>query len=60
PYSWVIRVAPTGSKASPNVRYARQKSAKVHVQTLLVREPGGLAIDRSAAAAGPHREGEEP
>jgi len=31
-----------------------------HVQTLLVREPGDLASDRSAAAAGPHREGEEP
>jgi hypothetical protein len=31
-----------------------------HVQTLLAREPGDLAIDRSAIAAGPHREGEEP
>src|SRR5262245_54063027 len=31
-----------------------------HVQTLLAREPGDLAIDRSATAAGPHREGEEP
>ena len=31
-----------------------------HVQTLLAREPGDLAIDRLAAAAGPHREGEEP
>jgi hypothetical protein len=31
-----------------------------HVQTLLVREPGDLASDRSAEAAGPHREGEEP
>ena len=31
-----------------------------HVQTLLAREPGDLAIDRSAEAAGPHREGEEP
>ena len=28
--------------------------------TLLVREPGDLAVDRSAIAAGPHREGEEP
>jgi hypothetical protein len=25
-----------------------------HVQTLLAREPGDLAIDRSATAAGPH------
>ena len=31
-----------------------------HVQTLFAREPGDLAIDRSATAAGPHREGEEP
>jgi len=31
-----------------------------HVQTLLAREPGDLAIGRSAIAAGPHREGEEP
>jgi hypothetical protein len=31
-----------------------------HVQTLLAREPGDLTLDRSAAAAGPHREGEEP
>jgi hypothetical protein len=31
-----------------------------HVQTLLVRETGDLAIDRSPTAAGPHREGEEP
>jgi hypothetical protein len=30
------------------------------VQTLFAREPGDLAIDRSAIAAGPHREGEEP
>ena len=30
------------------------------VQTFLAREPGDLAIDRSATAAGPHREGEEP
>jgi len=31
-----------------------------HVRTLLAREPGDLAIDRSATAVGPHREGEEP
>jgi hypothetical protein len=31
-----------------------------HVQTLLAREPGDLAIGRLATAAGPHREGEEP
>jgi hypothetical protein len=29
------------------------------LQTRLAREPGDLAIDRSATAAGPHREGEE-
>jgi hypothetical protein len=31
-----------------------------HVQTPLAREPGDLAIDRSATAIGSHREGEEP
>jgi len=31
-----------------------------HVRTLFAREPGDLAIDRSATAVGPHREGEEP
>ena len=31
-----------------------------HAWTLLVREPGDLTLDRLAAAAGPHREGEEP
>ena len=29
------------------------------MQTLLAREPGDLAIDRSAIVVGPHREGEE-
>src|SRR5262245_40296349 len=31
-----------------------------HAWTLLAREPGDLTTDRSATAAGPHREGEEP
>jgi len=31
-----------------------------HVQTLLVREPGGLTRDRLCLHTGPHREGEEP
>jgi hypothetical protein len=31
-----------------------------HVQTLLVREPGGLTRDRLCLYTGPHREGEEP
>jgi hypothetical protein len=31
-----------------------------HMQTLFAREPGDLTIDRSATAADPHREGEEP
>ena len=42
------------------VRAARRGRRTWHVQTLLAREPGDLAIDRSAIAAGPHREGEEP
>jgi hypothetical protein len=39
---------------------ARRGLRTWHVQTLLAREPGDLAIDRSAIAAGPYREGEEP
>ena len=31
-----------------------------HAQKLLAREPGDLRVGRSAIAAGPHREGEEP
>jgi hypothetical protein len=42
------------------VRMTRRGRRTWHVQTLLAREPGDLAIDRSAIAAGPHREGEEP
>src|SRR5438128_1012021 len=42
------------------VRTTRRGRRTWHVQTLLAREPGDLAIDRSAIAAGPHREGEEP
>ena len=42
-----------------NGRATRRGQRPWHVQTLLAREPGDLAIDRSAAAAGPHREGEE-
>ena len=43
-----------------SVQLARRGRRPWHVWTLLAREPGGLAIDRSAEAAGPHREGEEP
>ena len=42
------------------VRTARRGRRTWHVQKLLGREPGDLAIDRSASTAGPHREGEEP
>ena len=42
------------------VRTTRRGRRTWHVQMLLAREPGDLAIDRSAIAAGPHREGEEP
>src|SRR5579871_201029 len=31
-----------------------------HAQRLLVREPGGLTVDRLATAVGPHRGDEEP
>jgi hypothetical protein len=43
-----------------SARTTRRGQRPWHVQTLLAREPGDLAIDRSATAAGPHREGEEP
>src|SRR5262252_11163326 len=39
---------------------ARRGRRPWHAWTLLAREPGDLATDRSATAAGPHREGEEP
>jgi hypothetical protein len=42
------------------IRTTRRGRRTWHVQTLPAREPGDLAIDRSAIAAGPHREGEEP
>ena len=42
------------------VRTTRRGRRTWHVQTLFAREPGDLAIGRSATAAGPHREGEEP
>jgi len=43
-----------------SARMTRRGQRPWHVQTLLAREPGDLAIDRSATAGGPHREGEEP
>jgi hypothetical protein len=45
---------------SASARTTRRGQRPWHVQTLLAREPGGLVIDRSVEAAGPHREGEEP
>jgi hypothetical protein len=50
----------TSGRANASTRTTRRGQRPWHVRTLLAREPGGLAIDRSAAAAGPHREGEEP
>jgi hypothetical protein len=47
-------------RVSASARTTRRGQRPWHVQTLLAREPGDLAIDRSATAAGPHREGEEP
>ena len=43
-----------------SARATRRGLRPWHVRTLLAWEPGDLAIDRSATAAGPHREGEEP
>ena len=50
----------TNRRIIASARSTRRGRRTWHVQTLLAREPGDLAIDRSAGAAGPHREGEEP
>jgi hypothetical protein len=50
----------TNRRIIASARSTRRGRRTWHVQTLFAREPGDLAIDRSATAAGPHREGEEP
>jgi len=50
----------TSGRVTASTRTTRRGQRPWHVQTLLAREPGDLAIGRSATAAGPHREGEEP
>ena len=50
----------TGGRAIASACTTRRGRRPWHVRMLPVREPGDLAIDRSATAAGPHREGEEP
>jgi hypothetical protein len=50
----------TDGRASASARTTRRGLRPWHVRKLLAREPGDLASDRSAIAAGPHREGEEP
>src|SRR3981081_1913125 len=50
----------TSGCAIASARATRRGQRPWHVQTLLAREPGDLALDRSATPAGPHREGEEP
>jgi hypothetical protein len=50
----------TFGRVTASARTTRRGQRPWHVQTLLAREPGDLTLDRSAAAAGPHREGEEP
>jgi len=50
----------TSGRVIASARTTRRGQRPWHVQTLLAREPGDLAIDRSATAVGPHREGEEP
>jgi hypothetical protein len=50
----------TLGRDSASARATRRGQRPWHVRTLLVREPGDLAIDRSATAVGPHWEGEEP
>ena len=50
----------TDGRDIASAQTARRGRRPWHVRTLCAREPGDLAIDRSATAAGPHREGEEP
>ena len=50
----------TDGRDIASAQMARRGRRPWHVRTLCAREPGDLAIDRSATAAGPHREGEEP
>ena len=50
----------TSERIIASARMTRRGQRPWHVRTLLGREPGDLATDRSATAAGPHREGEEP
>ena len=50
----------TSGRVIASARTTRRGQRPWHVQTLLAREPGDPTIDRSATAAGPHREGEEP
>jgi hypothetical protein len=58
PCKWWKATHPGASARAP--RATRRGQRPWRVQTLLAREPGDLAIGRSATAAGPHREGEEP
>jgi hypothetical protein len=50
----------TDGRDIASAQTARRGRRPWHARTLCVREPGDLTIDRSAIAAGPHREGEEP
>jgi hypothetical protein len=45
----------TFGRVIASARTTRRGQRPWHVQTLLAREPGDLAIDRSATAVGPHR-----
>jgi hypothetical protein len=47
-------------RANASARPSQRGRRPWHVCTLLVREPGDLASDRSAIAAGPHWRGDEP
>ena len=50
----------TDGRDIASAQTARRGRRPWHARTLCAREPGDLTIDRSAIAAGPHREGEEP
>ena len=46
----------TDGRDIASAQTARRGRRPWHVRTLCAREPGDLTIDRSAIAAGPHRE----
>ena len=62
PTQFALSEGNTDGRAIASARTTRRGRRPWHVRTLLVREPGDLAVDhaRECVLPGPHREGEEP